>query len=605
MNPIMRRCESWQRSSRTRTGSRSRSRRPQGRTFYNTSNYSFANLLADADGLADNLADYIDRFSSDVDVFEYFDFKKEILALEKAGLLREIVKSFGAVDLHPNVVSNADMGDAFEYIIRKFNEAANETSGDHYTPRDAIRLLVDLLFAEKGVEVSGEEIIRTLYDPTAGTGGMLSLAEEHLLKQKPDARLTLYGQEYNPQSYAICKSDLLAKGHNTTNIAFGNTLTDDAFKGRQFDYCMSNPPYGVDWKQYAKAVKAERDSAGPYGRFAAGLPATSDGQMLFLLHLAHKMRAPEDGGGRVGIIMNGSPLFNGAAESGPSNIRRWLLEKDLVEAIIALPTNMFFNTGIATYIWILDNAKHPDRERKVQLIDGTSFWTKMRKNLGSKGREISDADRAEVVRLYADFKDADPEFSKVLRNDEFGYWTITVERPLLDEDGNPVVDRKGNLKPDSKKRDTENIPFTYGGSTAGAAGKREVIQMYFEAEVRSHVPDAWIDWAKTKVGYEIPFTRHFYRYTPPRPALSPRSTPTWRNRSPRSSASCGRWNSERRSANSSWRLGGHDSGRLVDCQARPYRTDRQRVNAPTRQQRVLGPWCCSMAEQLRSQPGAC
>ncbi|WP_320780216.1 class I SAM-dependent DNA methyltransferase [Streptomyces sp. CRN 30] len=488
-----------------------------GRTFYNTSHYEFANLLTDADGLADNLADYIDRFSADVDVFEYFDFKKEILALEKAGLLREIVKSFGAVDLHPDVVSNADMGDAFEYIIRKFNEAANETSGDHYTPRDAIRLLVDLLFAEKDVDLSEGDIIRSLYDPTAGTGGMLSLAEEHLLAQNSGAKLSLYGQEYNPQSYAICKSDLLAKGHYATNIAFGNTLTDDAFKGRQFDFCMSNPPYGVDWKQYAKAIKEERDSAGPFGRFAPGLPATSDGQMLFLLHLAHKMRAPEDGGGRVGIIMNGSPLFNGGAESGPSEIRRWLLENDLVEAIVALPTNMFFNTGIATYIWILDNTKHPDRKGKVQLINGTSFWTKMRKGLGAKGREISDADRAKIVHLYADFEDADPELSKVLHNDEFGYWTVTVERPLLDENDNPVVDRKGNPKPDSKKRDTENIPFTYGGSLVGAAGEREVIQRYFDVEVKPHVPDAWIDWAKTKTGYEIPFARHFYKYVPPRP----------------------------------------------------------------------------------------
>ncbi|XUM03652.1 N-6 DNA methylase [Streptomyces venezuelae ATCC 10712] len=487
-----------------------------GRTFYNTSNYEFANLLADADGLADNLADYIDRFSADVDVFEYFDFKKEILALEKAGLLREIVTSFGAVDLHPGVVSNADMGDAFEYIIRKFNEAANETSGDHYTPRDAIRLLVDLLFAEKDVDLSEGNIIRSLYDPTAGTGGMLSLAEEHLLAQNPDAKLNLYGQEYNPQSYAICKSDLLAKGHYATNIAFGNTLTDDAFKGRQFDFCMSNPPYGVDWKQHAKAIKEERDSAGPYGRFAPGLPATSDGQMLFLLHLVHKMRASEDGGGRVGIVMNGSPLFSGAAESGPSNIRRWLLENDLVEAIVALPTNMFFNTGIATYIWILDNTKHPDREGKVQLIDGTSFWTRMRPSLGSKNREISDDDRAKVVQLYADFEEADSDLSKVLRNDEFGYWNITVERPLM-EDGKPVVDRKGNPKPDSKKRDTENVPFIYGDSTAGAEAEREVTQAYFDAEVKPHVPDAWIDWAKTKIGYEIPFSRHFYRYVPPRP----------------------------------------------------------------------------------------
>ncbi|WP_443071317.1 HsdM family class I SAM-dependent methyltransferase [Streptomyces sp. NBU3104] len=411
-------------------------------------------------------------------------------------------------------MSNADMGDAFEYIIRKFNEAANETSGDHYTPRDAIRLLVDLLFAEKDVDLTEDGIIRSLYDPTAGTGGMLSLAEEHLLAENPEAKLSLYGQEYNPQSYAICKSDLLAKGHDATNIDFGNTLTDDAFKGRQFDYCMSNPPYGVDWKQYAKAIKEERDSAGPYGRFAPGLPATSDGQMLFLLHLVHKMRAPEDGGGRVGIVMNGSPLFNGGAESGPSNIRKWLLEKDLVEAIVALPTNMFFNTGIATYIWILDNAKHSDRQGKVQLIDGTSFWTKMRPSLGSKNREISKDDRAKIVRLYAEFEDADPDHSKVLGNDEFGYWTITVERPLLDLDGNPVVDRKGYPKPDSKKRDTENVPFTYGGASAGSAGEREVIQTYFDAEVKPHVPEAWIDWAKTKTGYEIPFTRHFYKYVP-------------------------------------------------------------------------------------------
>ena len=488
-----------------------------GRPFYNTSNYSFANLLQDADGLADNLADYIDRFSPDVDVFEYFDFKKEILALEKAELLREVITSFKAVDLHPDVVSNADMGDAFEYIIRKFNEAANETSGDHYTPRDAIRLLVDLLFAEKDVDLTEAGIVRTLYDPTAGTGGMLALAEEHLLAQNPDAKLSLYGQEYNPQSYAICKSDLLAKGHDATNIAFGNTLTDDAFKGRHFDFCMSNPPYGVDWKQYAKAVTKERDEAGPYGRFAPGLPSTSDGQMLFLLHLAHKMRAPEDGGGRVGIVMNGSPLFNGAAESGPSNIRRWLLENDLVEAIVALPTNMFFNTGIATYIWILDNTKHLDRKGLVQLIDGTSFWTKMRKNLGSKGREISDADRAQIVKLYADFTDADPDYSKVLRNDEFGYWTITVERPLVDELGDPVLDRKSKPKPDTKKRVSQNVPFTYDGSTAGSAGKTEIIQAYFDTEVKPYSPDAWIDWTKVKTGYEIPFTRHFYRYVPPRP----------------------------------------------------------------------------------------
>ena len=280
---------------------------------------------------------------------------------------------------------------------------------------------------------------------------------------------------------------------------------------------MSNPPYGVDWKQYAKAITKERDEAGPYGRFAPGLPATSDGQMLFLLHLAHKMRSPEDGGGRVGIVMNGSPLFNGGAGSGPSNIRQWLLENDLVDAIVALPTSMFFNTGIATYIWILDNAKHPDRTGLVQLIDGASFWTKLRKNLGSKSREISDVDRAKVVQLYADFADADPSYSKVLSNNDFGYWTITVERPLLAETGKAVIDRTGKRKPDSKKRDTENVPFTYGGSIAGPAGQVEVIQAYFDTEVKPHVPDAWVDSTKTKIGYEIPFTRHFYKYVPPRP----------------------------------------------------------------------------------------
>ncbi|MEJ2890574.1 type I restriction-modification system subunit M [Actinomycetospora aeridis] len=490
-----------------------------GRPFYNTSNYSFANVLLEADDLADNLADYVDRFSADVDVFEYFDFKNEILALEKAGLLRAVVTSFKGVDLHPRTVSNADMGDAFEYIIRKFNEAANETSGDHYTPRDAIRLLVDLLFAEKDVDLTEAGIVRSLYDPTAGTGGMLALAEEHLLEQNPDARLTLFGQEYNPQSYAICKSDLLARGHDATNIVFGNTLTDPAFVGRTFDFCMSNPPYGVDWKQYAKAVTTERAAAGKYGRFAPGLPATSDGQMLFLLHLAHKMRPPSEGGGRAGIVMNGSPLFNGAAESGPSEIRRWLLENDLVDAIVALPTNMFFNTGIATYIWVLDNTKHPDRTGRVQLIDGSAFWTKMRKNLGDKGREISNSDRAKVVKLYTDFVDGDPDRSKVLRNDEFGYWTITVERPLLDERGNVITDRKGKVKSDSKKRDTETVPFTYGGSTEGAVGMREVVEAYFAAEVKPYVPDAWIDWTKVKVGYEIPFARKFYKYVPPRPLV--------------------------------------------------------------------------------------
>ena len=343
---------------------------------------------------------------------------------------------------------------------------------------------------------------------------MLSVAEERLLERNPEARLRLYGQEINDQSYAICKSDMIAKGQDAGNIRLGDTLSDDQFWDRTFDFCMSNPPYGFDWKASHEAV--EKDSRIPGSRFSHGLPSIGDGQMLFLCHLAHKMRPAHEGGGRAGIVLNGSPLFNGGAESGPSKIRQWLLESDLVEAIVALPTNMFFNTGIATYIWILDNTKRPERQGKIQLIDASSFWTKIRKNLGSKGREVGKDSRDRIVRLYDAFDDADPELSKVFTSNDFGYWTITVERPLLDEIGNPVVDRKGDPKPDAKRRDTENVPFTYGGNTAGDAGREETIKAYVESEVLPHVPDAWVDVKKTRVGYEIPFTRQFYKYLPPR-----------------------------------------------------------------------------------------
>ena len=350
---------------------------------------------------------------------------------------------------------------------------------------------------------------------TVGTGGMLSVAEERLLERNPDARLRLYGQEINDQSYAIAKSDMIAKGQDAANIRLGDTLEDDQFWDRTFDYCMSNPPYGFDWKASQGAVEKEALTAN--SRFSHGLPSIGDGQMLFLCHLAHKMRPEHEGGGRAGIVLNGSPLFNGAAESGPSKIRQWLLESDLVEAIIALPTNMFFNTGIATYIWILDNTKRPERRGKVQLIDATSFWTKIRKNLGAKNREVDAAARDRIVALYDAFDEADPDLSKVLTPNDFGYWAITVERPLLDEDGKPVTDRKGVPKPDAKKRDTENVPFTHGGNTIGDRGRDETLKSYFEAEVAPHVPDAWVDVKKTKVGYEIPFTRQFYKYVPPRP----------------------------------------------------------------------------------------
>lgn len=492
-----------------------------GLGFYNTTDWTFTRLLGDPQGLQANLIDYISGFSRNIDVFDRFKFEDQIEALAESNRLLIVMQRFADVDLSPAALPNAAMGDLFEELIRKFAEASNETAGEHFTPRDAIRLIVELLFAGDDKALVEPGIVRSIYDPTAGTGGMLSVAEEHLVGTSeqaglnPDARLRLYGQEINPQSYAICKSDMIAKGQDATNIRLGNTLSDDLFAGQTFDYCLSNPPYGVDWKASQAAVKAHVQDAGEHSRFPGGLPPISDGQMLFLQHLATKMRPVHEGGGRAGIVLNGSPLFTGAAESGPSQIRRWLLEHDLVDAVVALPTNMFYNTGIATYVWLLDNNKPADRIGTVQLIDGTGFWTKLRKNLGQKNREVGEKDRAEIVRLYDEH--VEQKHSKIFPTSAFGYWTITVERPLRDEHGEVVTDRKGNPKPDSKLRDAENVPFTWGGNEAGADARDEVIKAYFEAEVLPHVPDAWVDEAKTKVGYEIPFTRHFYEYVPPRP----------------------------------------------------------------------------------------
>ncbi|QAY73630.1 SAM-dependent DNA methyltransferase [Agromyces protaetiae] len=490
-------------------------RKQLGLNFYNTSPWNFARLLGDPEGLKANLVDYLAGFSKNIDVFERFRFENEIQQLAEKNRLLLVVQKFAEIDLHPDAVSNAAMGDLFEELIRKFAEASNETAGEHFTPRDAIRLLVDLLFAEDTEALTVPGVVRSVYDPTAGTGGMLSVAEERMHELNPDARLTLYGQEINDQSYAICKSDMIAKGQDAGNIRLGDTLADDLLAGQTFDYCLSNPPYGVDWKASQEAIKRHIQDAGDRSRFPGGLPPISDGQMLFLQHLATKMRPVHEGGGRAGIVLNGSPLFTGGAESGPSNIRRWLLEHDLVDAIVALPTNMFYNTGIATYVWVLDNTKRADRIGTVQLIDGSGFFTKMRRNLGQKSRELSVEDRRKIVELYDEH--AESEHSKILPTDAFGYWTITVERPLRDETGEVVRDRKGNQKPDAKLRDTENVPFTYGGNLAGAEGRDATVHAYFEAEVRPHVPDAWVDPAKTKVGYEIPFTRHFYTYVPPRP----------------------------------------------------------------------------------------
>lgn len=490
-------------------------RKQTGLSFYNTSPWTFTRLLGDPDGLQANLADFIAGFSKNIDVFERFRFEGQIHQLAEKNRLLLVVQRFADVDLHPDRVSNAEMGDLFEELIRKFAEASNETAGEHFTPRDAIRLMVDLLFAEDTEALTTPGVVRSVYDPTAGTGGMLSVAEERILELNPDARLTLYGQEINDQSYAICKSDMIVKGQDAGSIRLGDTLADDLFAGQTFDYCLSNPPYGVDWKASQEAIKTHIQDAGDRSRFPGGLPPISDGQMLFLQHLATKLRPVHQKGGRAGIVLNGSPLFTGAAESGPSEIRRWLLENDLVDAIVALPTNMFYNTGIATYVWILDNTKMADRTGTVQLIDGTGYWTKMRKNLGQKSRELSKHNRDSILKLYADHEHG--EHSKIFPTDTFGYWTITVERPLRDDAGEIIRDRKGAAKPDAKLRDTENVPFTYGGNDRGKAARDAVIQAYFDAEVAPHVPDAWVDPAKTKVGYEIPFTRHFYTYVPPRP----------------------------------------------------------------------------------------
>jgi len=399
------------------------------------------------------------------------------------------------------------MGTLFEELIRKFAELSNETAGEHFTPREVIRLMVELLFAGDAAALTQPGIVRTLYDPTVGTGGMLSVSEEHLHRLNPQARLVVYGQELNPESYAICKADMLIKGQDISNIVYGNTLAEDGLAGKRFDYGLSNPPFGVEWKKIEHPVRDEHARKGYAGRFGPGLPRVSDGSLLFLLHLISKMRPQAEGGGRIGIVLNGSPLFTGGAGSGESEIRKWIIENDWLEAIVALPTDMFYNTGIATYVWLVTNHKSPERRGKIQLINATSFFQKMRKSLGSKRKELGEADIARIVRLYGDFRAND--YSKIFANADFGYATITVDRPLRDEQGSIILATKGKQKgrpqPDPALRDTENVPL------------KEDIRAYFEREVLPHVPDAWIDHDKTKVGYEIPFNRQFYQYVPPRP----------------------------------------------------------------------------------------
>lgn len=511
---------------------------------YNTSPLTFARIKGQsADDLHDNLVSYVTAFSGNMrDIFiDKFKFLEQLKELKDHEILWQVFEKFAKTDLGPEHISNLEMGYAFEELIRRFSEQSNETAGEHFTPREVVRLIVDLLVANDSA-LTGRGLIRTIYDPACGTGGILSIAEAEIKEINESVRVELYGQELNKESYAICRSDMLITGHDPEQIAFGDTLSNDQHPGQRFHWMMSNPPYGVDWKGSAKTVKAEHAELGDDGRFGAGLPRISDGQLLFLQHMVSKMRNDEQGS-QIGIVMNGSPLFTGAAGSGESEIRRWLLENDLVSAIIALPTDLFYNTGIQTYVWILTNRKREEQRGNVQLIDGSGFWTKMRKPLGQKRRQIDDSDREEIVRLFCHGSEKDivtvfdadgkqvsrqilspeesspaaPEGGKVRRapvalvlpNQAFGYQTITVEQPLRDAEGQPVRaargKNKGELLADKAKRDTENVPLL------------EDVDDYFEREVLPHVPDAWIDESKTKIGYEIPFNRHFYVFEPPRP----------------------------------------------------------------------------------------
>jgi len=612
--------------------------------FHNISDFTFQSLLNDPDNIAANLSKFIAGFSSDArKILEKFKFDEEIEKLDEANRLFEIIKEFSNVDLHPDKVSNVAMGYLFEELVRMFNEQANEEAGDHFTPREVINLMVHLLYTNDDIYEPG--IIKTIYDPTCGTGGMLSVSEEYIIKHNPDANLELFGQEYNSESYAICGSDLLIKSEDVTNIVFGDTLgtgklKDDQVDGdghpdKKFDYMLANPPFGVEWKPEKNFVTDEHEKLGFSGRFGPGLPRINDGALLFLLHMISKMHnSPETGGkgSRIGIVFNGSPLFTGDAGSGESNIRRWIIENDMLEAVIGLPDQLFYNTGIFTYIWIVTNRKNKDRKGKVQLIDATKFFEKKKKSLGNKRNEIPEEKIDDITRLYGNFKVE--ENVRIFDNQDFGYLKIVVERPLrlnflvnderinrfklsnyfislaeskkrkdvsgkakdiltgkntqdeilkvleklknnkiikdrnvFDEnckkafkssnvgfdtvlkkalfatdalaEKDPTAeicrDTNGNPEVDSDLRDTENVnfpenlqlplPFDYETKKSkGKIDKSDLLDLvkdhcenYLKKEVLPYRPDAWIDHDKIKVGYEIPFTRHFYKYEPPRP----------------------------------------------------------------------------------------
>ncbi|MDY7580087.1 class I SAM-dependent DNA methyltransferase [Herbaspirillum sp. RTI4] len=543
-------------------------------SFYNISEFSLATVGSTTTRA--NLEDFIAKFSANArQVFEHFAFDGWLTKLENANLLYLVTQKFAAIDLHPDTISNHEMGLVFEHLIRKFAESANDTAGEFFTPRDVVRLVTTLVFSSDHEALNGKGVVRTVYDCAAGTGGFLSSAIEQVAEWNPNARLIPYAQELNPETYAISVADKLIQGYDTKNIKLGNTLSNDLLPHEQFDYCLANPPFGVKWEKVQKHVQDEQKNLGFGGRFGAGLPRVGDGSLLFLMHLLSKRKPVEQGGSRIGIVLSGSPLFNGGAGSGESEIRRWILENDWLEAIIALPNDLFYNTGIGTYVWVLSNHKDASRKGRVQLIDATSMHAPMRKSLGSKRKLLSEAQIAEIARQHDGFVEAPT--AKIFNTTDFGYRRITVDRPLrlsfavtaeslatyrdikgaehadafavlLERDGHfddlpsfltaarvkklgkaaqkavftyfgtkcpeaePIKDADGKLLPDADLRENENIPLN------------QDINDYFKREVLPHVPDAWIDESKRDemdgqigiVGYEINFNRYFYQYLPPR-----------------------------------------------------------------------------------------
>lgn len=471
-----------------------------GQKFYNTSKYDFKKLLDDPDNIEENFYNYINGYSDEVkDIIKNFDLNKQIEKMAGNGILYQVIDTFNSekANLHPNYVSNIEMGYIFEEIIRRFNELSNEEAGQHYTPREVIELMVNLIFEDEE-DLADSSKIKTVYDGACGTGGMLTASMEYAKKLNSSSRMLCYGQELNAQTYAICKADMLIKGEDSNNIRHGNTLSGDLFPGETFDYIIMNPPFGIEWKNEKAAVLKEAEK-GSDGRFPAGTPAISDSQLLFLQNAVSKMK-PE--GSKIAIVHNGSALFKGDAGSGESEIRRYVIENDLLDCIIQLPNDMFYNTGIATYIWILSNKKPGHRVGKVQLINASEFYNKMRKNLGSKRNELSKEHIDNITKIYGDFVES--EYSKIFENEYFGYRKVTVLQPELNDDGTPKKNKKGEYIPNKELTDTENIPL------------QETIEEYMNREVIPFAKYAYIDESKTKIGYEISFTKYFYKYQEPR-----------------------------------------------------------------------------------------